>query len=95
MRAGPDRRSHAGSKPFQPAIGRDFPISDVPAIEARTRGFLARGLAIFVQGSLALSGGYALWTRDYLPLEAVSAVGGPIGGAMVAYYFGPQRKDAE
>ena len=93
MRAKPDKRTRAGSKPFQPAIGTDFPLSDVPTSEAKTRGFLARGLAIFVGAAVTVTGAFGLTTGNFVPLEAVWAVAGPIIGAIVAYYFGPQRKD--
>ena len=94
MKASADKRGKPRSKPFQPAIGAEFPLSDVPTIEARTRGFLARGLAIFVSVAVAITGAYGLATANFLPLEAVWAVAGPIVGAIVAYYFGPQRKDS-
>jgi len=94
MRASPGNRPEAASKPFQPAIGTDFPLSDASTIEARTRGFLARGLAIFVGVAVVATGAYGLLTGSFVPLEAVWAVGGPMIGAIVAYYFGPQRKDS-
>jgi hypothetical protein len=94
MRAVPGNRPKTGSKPFQPAIGTDFPLSEVPTIEARTRGFLALGLASFVGVAVVFTGAYGLATGNFVPLEAVWAVGGPMIGAIVAYYFGPQRKDS-
>jgi hypothetical protein len=89
-----DRRPKASHKPFQPAIRTRFVVSEVPAIEARTRGFLARGLAIFVGAVVASTGAYGLATGNFVPLETVWAVGGPFIGAIVAYYFGPYRKDS-
>ena len=94
MRAAPDRRSKAGAKRFQPAVGSDFALADVPTIEATTRGFLARGLVSFVGVAGVVTGAHGFLTGNYGPLEAVWAVGGPIVGAMVAYYFGPQRRDS-
>ena len=94
MRAVSDRRAKAGSKPFQVAPGTAFEGPDAPTLEARTRGFLARGIVVFVASAVVLTGVYGLATGSFVPLEAIWAVGGPIIGAIVAYYFGPQRKDS-
>jgi hypothetical protein len=51
-------------------------------------------LAVFVGAGVAISGLYGLATGNFLPLETVWAVGGPIVGAIVTYYFGSQRKDS-
>jgi len=80
-------------KPYQPAIGAEIEIEEVPTIEARTRGFLARYIAISVSAAIAVSGAYGLFTGNFTAVEVVWAVAGPIVGAMVLYYFGPQRND--
>jgi hypothetical protein len=89
----PKRRSRSGQKgkPFQPAIGKDF--GNVEDVEARTRDFLARFLAVGSGLAAAVAGTYGLVTGNFTPAAAVWAVAGPIIGAVVAYYFGPQRDD--
>ncbi len=91
--ARPERHSRSGekAKPFQPAIGRDF--GDVADVEARTRDFLARFLAVGSGLAAAVAGIHGLVTGNYTPVAAVWAVAGPIIGAVVAYYFGLQRDD--
>jgi hypothetical protein len=72
-------------KPYQPAPGSDFDdFQQAAAIEARTRGFLARFLAISTAAALVITGGYGFLTRNYVPLEVVWAVAGPMVGALVA-----------
>jgi len=89
------RPRHKGArKPFQPAIGSEFPIDEVPSIEAKTRGFLARFIAFSVGLALLAAGTYGLRTGDYHALEVVWAIAGPIVGAVVTFYFGAHRKDA-
>lgn len=94
MKAAPDKRPKSGSKPFQPSIGTDFPLSEVPSIEAKTRDFLARAVTVFLGLALAISGLYGLASGNFVPVGAVWAVGGPIVVGIVAYYFGHQRKDS-
>jgi len=91
--SGQSRRT-GSKKPYQPAIGSDFgDFQQAATIEARTRGFLARFLAISAAAALVITGGYGFLTRNYVPVEVVWAVTGPIIGALVAYYFGPRRND--
>ena len=78
-------------KPFQPAIGADF--GRVEDVEAKTRDFLARFIALASGSMVAVTGAYGLITGSYTPLIAVWAVAGPLIGAVVTYYFGPQRND--
>lgn len=80
-------------KPYQPAIGREFDLETSPTVEARTRGVLARGIVLFAGLVIASTGLYGLITGDFTPLIASWAVAGPIVGAIVTYYFGPQRTD--
>jgi hypothetical protein len=82
-------RSPREGKPYQPAIGQDF--EGVEEIEAKTRGFLARLLASAAVSGVLATGGYGLVTGNYTAAIAVWSVAGPIIGALVAYYFGPQR----
>jgi hypothetical protein len=63
MTSSADRPSRSSRpKPFQPAIGIEIEIDDVPAIEAKTRGFLARFIAISVAIAIAVTGSYGLVT---------------------------------
>lgn len=71
-------------KPYQPTIGTDIEIDDVPAIEAKTRGFLARFVAICVAVAVAVSGVDGLVTGRYAALEIIWAVAGPLVGAVMA-----------
>ena len=85
------RRPGRGPKPFRPAVGRDF--GSVDDVEARTRGFLARFLALAAAAGLAVSGMKSLADGNYAAVIGCWAVAGPIVGALVAYYFGHRRKD--
>jgi hypothetical protein len=92
--ATPDRsrpRSPDRKKPFQPAIGTDF--GTVEEVEAKTRGFLARVFAVTTVSVVAVTGGYGLITGNYMAVITVWAIAGPIVGAIVSHYFGPQRND--
>jgi hypothetical protein len=84
-------RSGQKRKPFQPAIGTDF--GTVEEVEAKTRGFLARVFAVSTVTVVAVTGGYGLMTGNYLAVITVWAIAGPIIGAIVSHYFGPQRND--
>jgi hypothetical protein len=85
------RRSGQRNKPYQPAIGTDY--GAVEEVEAKTRGYLVRVVVSVTAAGIALAGGYGLITANYTPLITVWAIAGPIIGAMVSYYFGPQRND--
>jgi hypothetical protein len=92
----PPRSRSRSSKPrFRPRVGRDFELEEVHAIEARTRGFLSRAIAIGAGGAVAITGGYGLATGSYLAVEVVWAVAGPMFGALVTYYFGGAGKDTQ
>jgi len=88
----PRFRSDYGRKPFQPAIGRDY--HGVQEVEAKTRGFLATLFASTTVAAVVAAGGYGLITGNYMAIIGVWSVAGPIIGAMVTHYFGPQRDDA-
>ena len=81
-------------KPFQPAVGREIEIDEVPTIEAKTRGFLARIIAICVAIGVGVTGAYGLATGRYAAIEVVWAIAGPLVGAVVAFYFGAHRRDS-
>lgn len=84
-------RSRAQEKPYQPAIGREFHVQDE---EAKTRGFLARLIALTTVTAVVAAGGYGLITGNFSVVNAVWIVAGPIVGAVVAHYFGrPGRND--
>ena len=87
----PDRFGGSG-KPFQPILGADF--GGVDEVEAKTRGFLARGIALSAIAAIATTGAYAVPTGNVTPLMTAWAVVGPILGSMVTYYFGPHRYDS-
>jgi hypothetical protein len=82
-------QSHRKPKPFQPAIGREF--NGVEEVEAQSRGFLARVVASVTALAVIVTGLYGLLTGNYTAVIAVWSVAGPIVGALVTYYFGPQR----
>jgi len=49
MTSSADRPSRSTSKkPYQPAVGTEIEIDEAPTIAAKTRGFLARLIAISV-----------------------------------------------
>jgi hypothetical protein len=77
------------TKPFQPAIGREF--DGVHEVEAKTRGFLARVVASVTAIGVLSTGAYGLVTGNYTAIIGVWAVAGPIVGALMTYYFGPYR----
>jgi hypothetical protein len=79
------------AKPFQPAVGREF--EGVEEVEAKTRDFLARVIAMATIISVGVAGLYRLMTGRYGAVAAAWSVAGPIIGAVVAYYFGPRRND--
>lgn len=81
--------SRSRGKPFQPAIGTEF--AGVQEVEAKTRSFLARLLASAIVIGVLVAGGYGLVIGNYTAVIGVWSVAGPIIGALVAYYFGPQR----
>jgi hypothetical protein len=86
-------RSRGSERRFQPRIGRDFDLQEVDVIDARTRGFLSRIIAVGAGGAIVVTGGYGLATGSYVAVEVVWAVAGPMFGALVTHYFGPTGKD--
>lgn len=84
---------HGSSKPFRPAVGKDFVLVDGSAIDARNRGLVA--LAVVSVGGLSVgtTGLYGFTTGDFNPLQAVWMIAAPFMGAIVAYYFGTRRTD--
>jgi len=90
-----DRRSpgsNQGKKHFQLAIGRDF--GRVEEVEAKTRGFLARIVALAAVAGVGITGGYSLITNNFMAVVTVWAIAGPIIGAVVSHDFGPRRNDS-
>jgi len=86
-------RSQASEPRFRPRIGRDFDLEEVHVIDARTRGFLSRAVAIGSFTGIGITGGYGLATGNYVAVEVIWAVAGPMLGAMVTHYFGSAGKD--
>jgi len=84
-------QSSRARKPFQPAIGKEF--DGVQEVEAKTRAYLAKLIASATVAGALIAGGYGLVTDNYIPVMGVWSVAGPIVGALVTYYFGPQRND--
>lgn len=77
-------------KPFQPVIGTD--IGDVKdVIDAQTRGFLAKFVAVTTGVMIATTGAYALLTGFDAPVLTIWAAAGPLNGAVMMYYFGIKR----
>ena len=89
----PRTRSRTSEPRFRPRIGRDFELEEVYVIDARTRGFLSRAIAIGAGSAVAVTGAYGLATGSYLAVEVVWAVAGPMIGATVSHYFGSAGKD--
>ena len=93
-KSGKGSRAHStdeNRKPFQPAIGRDF--EGIEEVEARTRDFLARLIAVATVAAVGTAGLYSLATGKYMAVSGVWSVARPIIGAIIAYYFGPRRND--
>ena len=86
------RSRHGSTKPFVPTVGAEFDVEEAPVIEAQTRGILARAIVGLTGIAVAVTGLYGLVTANFVPVEVVWAVVGPLIGAMVTYYFG-LRKD--
>jgi hypothetical protein len=84
-------RSGRKTKPFQPAIGQDF--GNVEEVEAKTRGVVARSIVFGSGLAVAVTGLYGLVTGNYIAVLAVWGVVAPFIGAVVSFYFGPQRDD--
>jgi hypothetical protein len=82
-------RSTHGSKPFQPAVGREF--GRVEDADAPARDFLTRFIAGAAGLAVSVTGAWGLSTGNYTAVIAVWAIAGPIIGAVVTYYFGPDR----
>jgi hypothetical protein len=58
----------SGRKRYQPAVGAAFDISQVPTIEAKTRGFLARLIALSAAAAIAIAATNGLMTGHYSAL---------------------------
>jgi hypothetical protein len=84
---------------FRPRIGTALDLDDVQVIEdvqvidARTRNFLSRVIAVGAGGAVAITGSYGLASGNYVAVGVVSAVAGPMCGALVTHYFGSAGKD--
>lgn len=87
------KRSPTSEPRFQPRIGRPFDLEDVHVIEARTRGFLSRVIAVGAGGAVAITGAYGMISGNYIAVEVVWAVAGPMCGALVTHYFGSAGKE--
>lgn len=83
------RRGRAGVKPFQTVIGREF--EGIEQVEAKTRAYLVKLIVSATVVAALLAGGYGFIAGDFTPVVAVWSVAGPMVGALVTYYFGPQR----
>lgn len=63
-------RRPATSEPrFQPRIGRPFDLEEVHVIDARTRGFLSRVIAVGAGGAVAITGAYGMISGNYIAVE--------------------------
>jgi hypothetical protein len=91
-----DRSRSRSSEPrFRPRVGRDFDLQEAHVIDARTRGFLSRAIAIGAGAAVTITGGYGLATGSYLAVEVVWAVAGPMFGALVTHYFGSTERNTQ
>jgi hypothetical protein len=79
---------------FQPRVGLEFDLHEVRVLDARSRGFLLRAFTVGACGAVTVAGIYSLVTGNFVAIEVVWAVAGPMFGAMVTYYFGPAGKHA-
>lgn len=86
-------RSRSSESRFQPRIGREFDMEEIHVIDARTRGFLSRAIAIGSGSAVGIAGCYGLATGSYVAVEIVWAVAGPMLGALVTHYFGATGKE--
>jgi uncharacterized membrane protein YoaK (UPF0700 family) len=84
-------RSSRKEKPFQVSVGSDF--GTIEDVDAKTRGFIARAVVLAAIVGVVAAGLYGLFTGNFMAVASVWAVAGPLIGAVVAYYFGPQRND--
>jgi hypothetical protein len=82
----------SGRKRYQPAVGAAFDLDEVPTIEAKTRGFLARLIALSAAAAIAVAAANGLMTGHYSALQVVWAVVGPLAGALMTHYFGAYRR---
>jgi hypothetical protein len=83
--------AHRVFKPFRPAIGEE--LVGVQEVQEKTRDFLARLIGSAAVTGILATGGYGIITGNYVTVIGVWSVAGPIVGALVTYYFGPQRND--
>jgi hypothetical protein len=88
------KRTPTSEPRFQPRIGREFDLEDVYVIDARTRGFLSRVIAVGAGGAITITGIYGMISGSYIAVEVVWAVAGPMCGALVTHYFGAAGKNA-
>lgn len=80
-------------RPYHPRIGSDFEVQDAATVDASTRRFLAQVLTGATVLALSVTAVHGAFSGQFLAIEIVWAVTGPIVGALVTYYFGPQRRD--
>ena len=68
-------------------------LDEVHVIDARTRGFLSRVIALGAGGAIAITGVYGMISGSYIAVEVVWAVAGPMCGALVTHYSGSAGKN--
>jgi hypothetical protein len=78
----------SGRKRYQPAVGAGFDLGEMPTIEAKTRGFPARLIALSAAAAIAVAATNGVMTGHYLALQVVWVVVGPLAGALMTHYFG-------
>src|ERR1700710_1657917 len=57
-------RSRSSEPRFPPRVGRDFELQEARVIDARTRGFLSRAIAIGAGAAVTITRGYGLGDRQ-------------------------------
>ena len=83
-----------GQRVTQIVDGQRLILEPVEDVDARTRDFLAKFIAVAAGTAVSSTGVYGVAAKDFRPLTTVWAVVGPVIGAVVTYYFGPRRDSA-
>jgi hypothetical protein len=78
---------------FRPRIGTEFDLQEAHVIDARTRGLLSRAIGLGAGAAVVVTGVDGLVTGNYVAVEVVWAVAGPMFGALVTHYFGSAERN--
>lgn len=90
-------KARSSNKKFQPAIGRDFNVEEIKAIDAykssRTRDRIAYLFLVASLAALAIAALLGFYENNFGGVQNVWSVVGPLAGAIAGYYF-RNRKDS-